>query len=297
MSVRLWADSTDSADGEVKPVAHKVKEPRAAVKASAMAKFANQLRGWRAKVGLSQAGFADRAGYSNALVSQVEGERKPPSAEFAAKCDEVFGTPATFADLQELVAREAWPSYFAPVIDSETRAAQIHEWEQRVVPGLLQTEEYARSVIKAGQPGITPDELDRKVASRLERQEIFSRQEGRPMYWVVIHEGVLHQVIGSPDVMRAQLDRLVTAADSPDTVIQVLPFTAYEHPGTDGPILVFDYAEAPSSGYTECNGGGMLVEQREQVAALVTTMNLIRAAAMSRRESRQRIAKIRDGIT
>lgn len=271
-----------------------VKETATAVKASAMAKFAHQLRGWRAKREWSQSQLARQLGYSDALVSQVERERKPPSAEFAARCDDVFDTPATFTDLQELVAREAWPSYFAPVIDAEVRATQIHEWEQRVMPGLLQTEDYARSVIKAGQPRISPDDLERKVASRLERQAIFTRETGRPMYWAVIHEGVLRHVIGSPQVMQAQLSRLIDAADSPDIIIQVLPYSASDHPGTDGPILVFDFAAAPSSAYTECNGGGMIIEQAEQVTALMTSMNLIRAAALSPRESRQYIAKIRD---
>lgn len=275
-------------------MARKVKEPVGAVKASAMSKFANQLRGWRAKRGWSQAELATALRYSNALVSQIEQEHKPPSAEFAARCDEVFDTPATFADMQELVAREAWPSYFAPVIDSETRAAQVHEWEQRVVPGLLQTEDYARAVIKAGQPRISQDDLERKVAARLERQAIFAREAGRPMYWVVVHEGILRHVIGSPEIMRAQLDRLIEAADSPDIIIQLLPYSAHDHPGTDGPILVFDFTDLPSSGYTECNGGGMIVEQPEQVAGLVTSMNLIRAAALSPRESRECIVKIRD---
>jgi transcriptional regulator with XRE-family HTH domain len=262
-----------------------------------MSKFANQLRGWRAKQGWSQQELAANLKYSNALVSQVERERKPPSAEFAAKCDEVFDTPATFADLQELVAREAWPSYFAPVTDSEARATQVHQWEQRVVPGLLQTEDYARSVISAGQPRITADELERKVAMRLERQGIFTRETGRPMYWAVIHEGVLRHVVGSPEIMQAQLTRLIEGTDSPDILIQVLPYSASDHPGTDGPISVFDFADAPSSGYTECNGGGMIVERPEQVAGLVTTMNLIRAAALSPRESREYIVRIRDGIT
>lgn len=262
-----------------------------------MAKFASQLRGWRARRGWSQVELAGKLGYSNALVSQVEQQQKPPSAEFAAMCDEAFGTPATFADLQELVAREAWPSYFAPVIDSEASAIQIHEWELRVVPGLLQTEDYARSVIRAGQPRISADELERKVSSRLERQAIFARPSGRPMYWAVIHEGVLRHVIGSPEIMRGQLDRLADAADTPDIIIQVLPFAASDHPGTDGPILVFDFAGAPSSGYTECNGGGMIIEQPDQVSGLVTSMSLIRAAALSPRESRNCIAKIRDEIT
>jgi transcriptional regulator with XRE-family HTH domain len=275
----------------------KVKNQVATVKASAMSKFANQLRGWRVKQGWSQTELADQLGYSNALVSQIEQEHKPPSSEFASKCDEVFDTPATFADLQELVAREAWPSYFAPVIDSETRATQIHEWELRVVPGLLQTEDYARSVIKAGQPRISPDELERKVSARLERQVIFGRPADRPMYWAVIHEGVLRHVVGSPETMRTQLGRLVDAIDSPDIIIQVLPYSASDHPGTDGPILIFDYVNDPSSGYTECKGGGMIVEQPEQVTGLVTSMNLIRAAALSPRESGKYIVKIRDEIT
>src|SRR5215471_11623978 len=107
-----------------------------------MSKFANQLRGWRNMRGWSQQELADNLGYSSPLISQVEQQKKSPSAEFAAKCDEVFGTPATFADLQELVAREAWPSYFAPVIDFHSRAIRIHEWDQRVLPGFLQTEDY-----------------------------------------------------------------------------------------------------------------------------------------------------------
>ena len=278
-------------------MARKVRESAATAKASAMSKFANQLRNWRLKQGWTQVDLAGKLGYSNALVSQVEQQQKAPSADFAAKCDEVFDTPATFADLQELVAREAWPSYFAPVIDAETRATQIHQWELRVVPGLLQTEDYARSVIKAGQPRISSDELERKVASRMERQAIFARESGRPMFWAVIHEGVLRHVVGSPEIMRGQLDRLIEAADSPDIIIQVLPYTASDHPGTDGPTLVYEFTDVPSSGYTECKGGGMMVEQPEQVAGLVTTMSLIRAAALSPRESRSYIVKIRDEIT
>ena len=122
----------------------------AEVKKSAMSKFAKQLKAWRARNGWPQAEFARRSGYSASLISQVETLFKAPSAEFAAKCDEVFQTPETFTDLQELVAREAWPSYFAPVIDYETKATQIHQWSANVMPGLLQTEDYARAVVSAG---------------------------------------------------------------------------------------------------------------------------------------------------
>lgn len=277
-------------------MARRVKGPVAAVKVSAMSKFANQLKGWRNKRGWSQVELAAKLGYSNALVSQVEQQQKSPSADFAAKCDEVFDTPATFADLQELVAREAWPSYFAPVVDFQKRAIRIHEWDQRVLPGFLQTEDYARSVIRAGQPYISVDQVERKVAARMDLKQILQRESGRPHLWEVIHEGVLRQMIGSPEVMGNQIDYLIDAADSADMVLQVLPFTAHEHPGTDGPISIFEFTDSPSAGYTECNGGGMIVEQADQVAELVTNMSLIRAAALPPGDSLNLLRKIRDEI-
>lgn len=274
----------------------KVKEQVAAVKASAMSKFANQLKGWRIKQGWSQVEVAANLGYSNALVSQVEQQQKSPSVDFAAKCDEVFDTPGTFADLQELVAREAWPSYFAPVIDFQSRAVRIHEWDQRVLPGFLQTEGYARSVIRAGQPYLSADHVEHKVAARMDLKQILQRESGRPQLWEVVHEGVLRQMTGSPGIMGSQLDYLIEAADSADMVFQVLPFSAYEHPGTDGPISIFEFADNPPAGYTECNGGGMIVEQPDRVAELVTSMSLIRAAALSPGDSRTLLRKIRDEI-
>lgn len=277
-------------------MARKVKEPVAAVKASAMSKFADQLKGWRNKRGWSQVELAAKLGYSNALVSQVEQQQKSPSAEFAAKCDEVFDTPATFTAVQELVAREAWPSYFAPVIDFQSRAIRIHEWDQRVLPGFLQTQDYARSVIRAGQPYISPDQVEGKVAARMDLKQILQRDSGRPQLWEVVHEGVLRQMIGSPEIMANQVDYLIKAADSADMVFQVLPFSAHEHPGTDGPISIFEFAGNPSAGYTECNGGGMIVEQPDQIAGLMTSMSLIRAAALSPGNSRDLLRKIRDEI-
>lgn len=266
-------------------------------KVSAMSAFARQLRAWRRRSNLTQTDLGDQIGYSASLVSGIETMDKTPTADFATRCDEVFDTPRTFADIQELIAREAWPSYFGPVTDFEARAARIHEWESRVVPGLLQTEGYARSVISAGRPRLTVEEVDRHVSARLERQGVFRREEGRPMLWEVLHEGVLRHVVGSPEIMAAQLEHLIEVAATPDIVLQVLPYSAYDHPGTDGPILVFDFANEASVAYTECSGGGMVVEQPEQVVILVTKMNLIRAAALSRRESRNTLANIRNEMT
>ncbi len=268
----------------------------AEVKTTAMAKFVKQLKAWRDRNGWSQAELARNLGYSASLISQIETLFKPPSAEFAAKCDEAFRTPETFADLQELAAREAVPSYFAPVIDYEKKATQVHEWSPIVVPGLAQTEDYARSVIQAGQPWLTGEEADRKVSARMERQQAITREARRPRYWTVLHEGVLRHVVGSPEVMRGQVDRLIATAALPNVVLQVLPYTANDHPGTDGPVKVFDFPGSPSVAYSECNGGGMITETPEHVTDLMATINLIRAAALSPRESQELLRKIRDEI-
>jgi transcriptional regulator with XRE-family HTH domain len=266
------------------------------VKASAKAAFARQLRAWRAKKGWSQVELGDKLGYSDALISGIENRHKTPTADFAARCDDVFDAPGTFAELQELIAREAWPDYFAPVVEFEKSAVQVHEYSPIVVPGLLQTCEYARAVIGSGQPYLTSDEVEQKVSARMERQGIFQRESGRPRIWEVIPEGALRHVIGSPEIMRDQVDRLITLATSSDVVLQALPFSAYDHPGTDGPILIFDFDNAPSVAYMECMGGGMIVESPERLASITTSMSLIRAAALSPRGSLMLLRTIRDGI-
>jgi Domain of unknown function (DUF5753) len=222
----------------------------------------------------------------------VENTKKTPTLDFARRLDEVFGIPGTFVALHELISREAWPSYFAPVIDFEARAVRIHEWELRVIPGLLQTESYARSVISAGKPRLSSDGLDRAVSARMARQQILTRDDP-PMLWTVLHEGTLRHVVGSRAVMAEQLDKIIDIARMPDVLIQVLPFIASDHPGTDGPISVFDFAASPSVAYTECNGGGMIVESPDQVAELMTTTNLIRAVALPPRASMTLLTQIR----
>lgn len=265
------------------------------VEASALAAFAGQLKAWRKSRGWSQVALAAKIGYSDSLVSGVETMEKTPTLDFATRCDDEFGAPGTFVALHVLVTREAWPSYFSPVLDAEARATQIHEWELRDVPGLLQTEAYARSVISAGKPRLSPAEIDRKVSGRMERQQIFE-QESPPMHWSVLHEGALRHVIGSVEIMKEQLDKLIAVAGTPDVVLQVLPFMAHDHPGTDGPIMVLDFADSPSIAYCECKGGGMLTETPSDVIDLMNTMNLIRAASLSPRESLDLLRRIRSDL-
>jgi len=262
---------------------------------SALATFAGELKAWRERMELTQQTFADKLGYSAALVAAVEQCKRSPTADFAVRCDEVTGAPGTFVRWQGQVARESYPAFFAPVLAFERDAVRIHGWELGAIPGLLQTEDYARALIKSGRPADSESAIDRLVAARMERQAILAG-DNPPMLWFVVDEGVLRHVVGNPAVMGGQLDKVIEAADSPGIVIQVLPFTADNHAGADGPITVYEFTDAPTVCYTECYSGGRIVEAHEEVAGLITVLNMLRASALPPRESRALIRQIRSQI-
>jgi transcriptional regulator with XRE-family HTH domain len=265
-------------------------------KSTALGAFATQLRVWRKRNSWTQAQLAQKLHCSDSLIGNIETTAKRPTADFAAACDGVFDAPETFITLHGLLAREAYPAFFAPVVDFEREAARIHAWELGAIPGLLQTEAYAHALIKSGR--ITDDEaaIDQLVTARIERQVVLNSRT-RPIVWYVLDEAVLRRVVGDRTTMRDQLDKLIEVADMPSIVLQVLPFTADNHAGSDGAITVFEFAKAPTVGYTECYSGGRIVEALDEVASLMTVVNLIRASALSPLSSLELIRQIRSDLS
>ena len=279
----------------------KVKTTSSEVKTSSLQAFAAQLRAWRQRAGWTQVELGQQMGYSASLISGVESMDKPPTADFAGACDKAFQTPGfaeetgtsgTFMTLYELVAREAYPAFFAPVVPFEREAVRIHGWELGSIPGLLQTEDYARSHIRSGRPQDSDSAIDKLVTARIDRQGILASSKP-PLLWYVIDEGAVRHTVGGPAVMGAQLDRLIEAAGLPGVIVQVLPFRAYDNAGADGAITIYEFAEDPAVCYTECYSGGRIVEQRDEVAELTTVMNLIRASALPSHDSLDLIRRIR----
>jgi hypothetical protein len=260
--------------------------------ASALAVFAGELRAQRQRAGWTQVVLGDKIGYSGSFVSDIERCARTPALDLARTCDREFGLPGTLERMHELIRRDAYPTWFYPVITFEQRATRIHEWEMRVVPGLLQTPDYARSVIRAGRPRDSDEAVARKVTDRMERQEILNT-DNPPMLWYILHEGVVRQQIGGPEIMKKQLTQLIELAAKPGILLQILPFSAPENAGTNGPIMVFEFDDSQTVCYTECNGGGRVVEVHNEVADLMTAVNMIRASALSPGESIVLLHKIR----
>src|SRR5579872_5994225 len=140
------------------------------------AMFFAELRARREQSGLLQREFAQKAHVSLSSVKQYEAEKKKPQRAFAVWCDEFYGCPGTFERLYDGMITESYPSWFGPRVLFEDKAACVHEWEVRGIPGLLQTRAYADAVIRACRPYDTEEDLDRDAAARIERQNILTRE-------------------------------------------------------------------------------------------------------------------------
>lgn len=176
--------------------------------------------------------------------------------------------------------RDVLPSWFSLYVSLEESAGIIRAYEPHCVPGLLQTADYARALLRVGFPNAAADELDRRVALRMERQSLLTRPSP-PRLWVVIEETVLRRPVGGADVMRGQLDRLMTAAAMPNVTLQILPFATGPHPGMFGPFQLFrfDIPELPDIVYSESLTGAVYHDERPDTVAYLEALDRMGAQA------------------
>jgi transcriptional regulator with XRE-family HTH domain len=254
--------------------------------------FAAELRSWRAMLGLTQVALGDMIGYSGSYVSDIERCDRMPTLDFAEACDPKLTAPGTFVRAFRRISLESFPGWFAPVIPYETRATRIQNWDMRCPPGLLQTADYARAVIRAQRPADPEDMIERDVQARMQRQDIFGREHS-PFAWFIIDESALRRVFGGKAVMAAQLDKMLEVSAQPSVVIQVMPLAALDCSGMDGPMTVFDMRDSPQVVYTEGCKVGRIIEAPAEVATLVMKFDHLRAVALPPRESSQLLAQIR----
>jgi transcriptional regulator with XRE-family HTH domain len=262
--------------------------------ASPLAFFGAELRRQRVAASLSQDELGRVIMFSGALVGRIEMAERMPSRDFADRCDEALNAGGFFGRFRELVKREAFPTWFGPFVEYEEKASKIHNWDNRLVPGLLQTEDYARAVMRAGRPREAPETIERDVAARMDRQAILARQNP-PLLWCVIDEAVLRRPVGGAAAMREQIKHLVAVADSVNVVLQVLPLAITEHPGADGSLTILEPTAGPPVAYAEGWRNERLVESATEVADAVMTFDLIRAAALSRGASLDLVRAIEYG--
>jgi transcriptional regulator with XRE-family HTH domain len=253
---------------------------------SMLAFYGAEQRRIRTEATLSQTRLAKLAYCTPSLLCKIEAAQRVPSEELAQRCDEVLNTGGHFARLWPLVIKYAYPAWFRPYVEMEEQATVIQSYQTRLVPGLLQTEEYARAIFA----GARPDRLEELVAARLNRQRILTRDDP-PYLWVVMDEQALRANFGGPMVMRAQLTRLLQAAEVPRTVVQVVPADVRTHPA-HYPFVTLSFDEGPDVLHIDGFYQGQLRGEPEALAEAQRTYDLLRATALSPDASTDLIATI-----
>ncbi|MEU9098478.1 helix-turn-helix transcriptional regulator [Streptomyces sp. NPDC048361] len=187
------------------------------------------------------------------------------------------------------------PDWFSMYVSLEGAASLIRSYEPHFVPGLLQTEEYARHVMRSGALGATSDaDIERHVALRMERQSLLTREDA-PRLWVVLDETVLRRPVGTPLVMRDQIDRLLEASTLPNVTVQVAEFSSGHHPGTYGPFVLFRFAvpELPDMVYSEYLTGAVYLDARPEVATHLEVMDRMAAQAATAQRTKEILKGLR----
>ncbi|MEV1328369.1 helix-turn-helix transcriptional regulator [Micromonospora costi] len=244
----------------------------------------DQLRRSRLAAGLSQEEYGKRAHYSASMVSAVELGQVVPNHAYLSRADEVLGTGGLLVSLRELGRREGEPVWFRPWLEAERAATQLRCFEATMIPGLLQTADYARAVFRLDL-GLTAERVEELVAARLERQVILDR-EHPPQLTAVIDESALHRFAeGCAGVMAGQLRHLVACARRPHISVHVLPRGVGLHAGLFGPFILGRSADGSWVGFLDNQTGGTAVDDINEVATLLGRWESLRSDALPRQQS------------
>ena len=265
-----------------------------------------ELRVLREAAGLSSQQAAEELGCSQSKISRVETSKSPVSVRDVRDLLGLYGV--TDEEQRERLlglARDSrqrgwwaefgsWlPSGFDTYAGMEAATASVRAYQAQLVHGLLQTEDYARALLRALRVEDTRESVEKLVEFRMARQAQLTRAESPLRLWVIFEEEVLKRPVGGPAVMQAQLQRILEAAEEPTITIQVLPTARGAHAGLDGSFSVFEFPDPgdPDVAYVGGPIGTVFVEKIEDVRRFATRFDHLRAAALDIGESADLIAQ------
>ncbi len=266
---------------------------------SPRAAYGARVRRLREDRDWSQEDLAARLEYSSQHISAVETGRKPPTLPFSRKADQVFGVAGTseafereWRDMRQGSLLEGFPEY----LSFEGRAVELRLFEIGIVPGLLQTPDYARVLAESAvqRGAATPEQAAERLDLLASRQRALERQNP-PMVFVVMDESCIRRPVGGGKVMGAQLDRLREFADRPNTVLQIAPFEMGERRPFDLPVNLLTLADRSIVCYAESQSQGHLDRETASVLPMLTAYHQLQAEALSQAASVALINQLRKG--
>lgn len=257
-----------------------------------MRRLAAQLRELREQAGLTQEEVSERTGKDRSTLYSIENAQRRPQRSTLIQLLDVYGVTDPLRGELLAVLKDArqrgWvrpyqaeiPDVYSDYIAFESEARSIANYESLSVPGLLQTEEYARAQLRGIHPHATEHEIDVRVTARLERQPLLIKEDA-PKLWVIMDEAVLRRAVGGRKVMRGQIARLREASSLPNVTVQVVPYGAGAHPGMAGSFVILEFPDEddPSIVYIESAAGGLFLEKVTETRRYMLKFEHLRAAA------------------
>jgi transcriptional regulator with XRE-family HTH domain len=286
-----------------------VSEPRSAPTIGQLV-LSRQLRALREKAGVSREQAAGLLHVAPSTVRRMEMAEVSLKIPYIQMLLPAYGVSESdvevFLRLVDEANEPGWwqrfhdilPDWFSGYVSLEESARLIRSYEPHFVPGLLQTEDYARAVLTTGSVGRRePGRVERHVALRLERQALLTRP-GAPRFWVVVDETVLMRPVGSSAVMRAQIDRILESTELPNVTLQIAELSGGHHPGTYSPFVLFRFAapELPDMVYIEYLTGALYLDQPDEVAEHMEAMDRMVAHAESAQRTREILREYRGRV-
>jgi transcriptional regulator with XRE-family HTH domain len=250
--------------------------------------FGSELKCRREAAGMSQDELGKLAFCSAGYISQFEQAVRKPQLDHSQRFDVALETGGFFERMwNDLINQSPYAHYFTDAYELEGRALTICDYSPLLVPGLLQTEGYARAVFHAAQPLLPDEETSERVANRLARARILKPAEGHtpPMYWVVLDESVIRRPVGGREVMGEQLAHIAQSVRDRRALVQILPFSAGAHALMEGLVTLMTFADAPPVAYVESPHMGQLLDDPAIIVREQMSYDLVRASALSREES------------
>jgi transcriptional regulator with XRE-family HTH domain len=257
-------------------------------------RLAAELRRLRADAGLTREEVTERTGINAATLYRIETVRARPQIRTLMALLELYGVaeddrPALLA-LARQSSEQSWlqsfpgelPEPYPTYISFESEARSLLNYESLFIPGLLQTEDYARAALQRGHTTATKEEIQDLVKARMSRQAVLSRETPLRL-WTIVDEGALHRPVGGRDVMAAQLDHLAdSAAELPQVTLQVIPYDVGGHPGMAGAFAILQFGEPSATDvvYIENRAGDLFLESETDLSRFTAIFEHLRALAL-----------------
>ncbi|GAA4903788.1 Scr1 family TA system antitoxin-like transcriptional regulator [Streptomyces coeruleoprunus] len=258
--------------------------------------FGAVLQAFRERAGLTQEALALKMRYSPSLVASVEQGRRLPSPEFVERAEQALDAFGVLRKAAKSLARKpGLASWFRRWAHLEAQAIALDTYEPRVVPGLLQTKAYAKVLFEGEVPPLSDEEIEVKLAARLERQRLLWERPNT-QFSFILEEHLFHHQVGGPEVTRELIDHILEVMELRNVQVQIMPLSRGLHAGLNGPLQLAETPDHQWLAYCEGQEHGQFITDMKTISVLQRRYGKLRAQALTPEDSKGLLSRLRGAL-